>query len=716
MRTTPAATRVTERLSEASPKPSAEHEGASEGDPGTVGPGAVGLARRVCRQLLALALLVLCATLLWTSEQDRTLTADESLHLMRGEVWLWKHSARLSYAHPPLANVVTALPHAGKGREPWGPDRRLSGALDPEAEFVGRAKRRGLPSIAAETPRADAVESLSRWAEADPLRISEHYFLHDFRRAHAELTASRRVMMGVTLAFGLFFYLWIQRRYGWEAAILSLALFSLHPTLIAHGRLVTTDVPAMATVFVSLTATIAWVERPTWGRVAWFLSATTAMVLTKHSGLLFVLVLSGILILAAATGRGGFAAPKRSSAEPEPKPDSPVTEGARPKRWALRQVGWVILQLSMVATLMILAIDLAYFFDRVGLSITEIIAEPEPQNWLYRRYHGQLVVHSFLALIPDPVRLPFPYTWLVGLATVSKQNASGHGGYFFGLNDFHAHPLYFPVMLVVKTPLGLVALVGISASVAWRRVRAGEGLSVSSSIMLLFATVNALILVFSHINIGVRHALTLMPILIVFAGRGGALLLTADLSTLPAVFSRRWVGASVVALSLGGGVFAVGATFPHYLGYFSVLTGGPAGGRWVSIIGEDWGQDLADVAEIAHERGWTKLVYYNQFPLRREELEARGLEVEKMRCKTPYTGPDPVVIHAADWVRRTKCFTWMEDREAEYFVNYNVLVFAPVTPEQQDSTGDSDAAALGPRGKQPQIDRAPSGHSLPKVP
>src|SRR5690606_29828676 len=100
---------------------------------------------------------------------------------------------------------------------------------------------------------------------------------------------------------------WVERRYGWTAAIVALALFSVHPTLLAHGRLVTTDMPLAATALFSLAAAIAWIERPGWTRVGLFGLATTAMVLSKHSGVVYTVVLSLIVLGAAALGRGGFA-------------------------------------------------------------------------------------------------------------------------------------------------------------------------------------------------------------------------------------------------------------------------------------------------------------------------------------------------------------------------------------------------------------------------
>ena len=59
------------------------------------------------------ALLIVCvaAMLLWRADQIGP-TVDEPFHLIRGLAWWWTDSTKLSYAHPPLANLLQALPAA----------------------------------------------------------------------------------------------------------------------------------------------------------------------------------------------------------------------------------------------------------------------------------------------------------------------------------------------------------------------------------------------------------------------------------------------------------------------------------------------------------------------------------------------------------------------------------------------------------------------------
>jgi hypothetical protein len=169
--------------------------------------------------------------------------------------------------------------------------------------------------------------------------------------------------------------------------------------------------------------------------------------------------------------------------------------------------------------------------------------------------------------------------------------------------------------------------------------------------------------------------------MIVLAGRTGQLLLEggeADHSPgIPSWLGVGRRGLAVVLTCVLGCAAGAAWTFPSWLGDFNLLVGGPAGGHRISVTGEDWGQDLGDLAELAHAQGWERIVYHTNFPLRREELEARGLKVHKIGCKKPYDGPDPIVIHLSDWARRHHCFEWLDHRQPTHVINHHLLVFEP---------------------------------------
>jgi hypothetical protein len=225
-------------------------------------------------------------------------------------------------------------------------------------------------------------------------------------------------------------------------------------------------------------------------------------------------------------------------------------------------------------------------------------------------------------------------------------------------------------MLLAKSPTGLLVLLGAGFGLAITRLRRREWPSVTTTVLLAFAGISLASACASNINIGVRHVLPLILIMIVFAARAAQLLAAGAIVRL----GRRG-GLAVVTACLIGHVIGVATAYPAFLGDFSLVVGGPKGGHNISVIGEDWGQDVGDLGRLAVDQRWDRIAYYTKFPLRREELETLGLEVEKIACHDPHYGSDPVAIHLDDWVRKPSCFTWLRQKTPTYVVNHHILVF-----------------------------------------
>ena len=96
----------------------------------------------------------------------------------------------------------------------------------------------------------------------------------------------------------------------------------------------------------------------------------------------------------------------------------------------------------------------------------------------------------------------------------------------------------------------------------------------------------------SGINIGYRHLLPILPLIIV------------GVSGLPTFFAERHALAGWVAWMLAVGLLLPSLLIhPHYLSYFNLAAGGPAKGA--SILADssnDWGQDL-----LRLQAGWRKM-------------------------------------------------------------------------------------------------------------
>jgi len=149
---------------------------------------------------------------------------------------------------------------------------------------------------------------------------------------------------------------------------------------------------------------------------------------------------------------------------------------------------------------------------------------------------------------------------------------------------------YFLMAWILKTPPALVILT-LAALFSVRRLplRSGEG------ILLLgagwFFGWSSLL----RINIGIRHILPVLPLLLIVVGR----------LLLPPLAERlRGLSTRVVLVLVACTALEVGAAHPFYLPYFSSLVGGPfQGHRYLSDSNLDWGQDMKRLAHWADEEG-----------------------------------------------------------------------------------------------------------------
>jgi hypothetical protein len=159
-------------------------------------------------------MLMLCATLATHSLIGDNLTYDEVIHLTGGLSILETGDFRLALGTPPLAQVWAALPV-------W-----LSGVDWPPAD-------------------------LPAWRDSDVFGVGRAWF-YDLNDGESLLVGARLMIVALLLATCAMTYRVAHDLFGVVAARVSLALAALSPTLLAHGRLVTTDLPAALAFLLSV--------------------------------------------------------------------------------------------------------------------------------------------------------------------------------------------------------------------------------------------------------------------------------------------------------------------------------------------------------------------------------------------------------------------------------------------------------------------------------
>jgi hypothetical protein len=245
-----------------------------------------------------------------------------------------------------------------------------------------------------------------------------------------------------------------------------------------------------------------------------------------------------------------------------------------------------------------------------------------------------LANHPRLESIADAVvEAPVPALDLYrGVRELRSDTGKGYLTFFMGRFAQRGWWYFFPVLVIVKTPLAFLVLLVPGLLGLWRRGPPGRRwiflAPAASAIAVLLVCMAA------HLNLGLRHVLPIYGPLSVVAGVGLADLLR-DGKTKRAAFAA---GILLLAWQLG----ASAASHPDYLPYFNELAlGHPE--RIVVDSDLDWGQDLWRLRDRLAEVGASKVTlgyFWGKSEGRFwERMEKQGLPpAEPLRPYQPASG------------------------------------------------------------------------------
>ncbi|MFD5341108.1 ArnT family glycosyltransferase [Streptomyces hawaiiensis] len=348
---------------------------------------------------------------------------------------------------------------------------------------------------------------------------------------------ARLPVIALTLSFGLVVFAFARELAGHVAGLAALALYCFSPDVIAHGSLATLDVPAAG--FALTSAWLLWRARrrprlyvPLAG------AALGAALATKMSTLPAVPVLMALAAVSVWQASG----------------DS--------RRRAVAAAGGVALAAVAVVWVTYLMVD------------PRLRWTPEQHVPVVRGLRGLLVG-----------MMPFPEAYRDGMRVQFGLENRPWQGFLFGRLYDGSLWYYLPAALLVKTPLGMLALWagGAAAMVAVRRLRPAAPYVLAAPLVLLAAAMQL------ARDFGTRYAVFLPLFLAVAAG---CLLLVR----------RRWASVAVGVLVAFAAVSSARAC-PWYLPYSNEAFGGPGRTReWLHDSNVDWGQDLGRLADRLRER------------------------------------------------------------------------------------------------------------------
>lgn len=389
------------------------------------------LDRRPVRLAMVSALVLLFGFMACLSLSGKSVTTDEVPHIAAGYSYWKTGEYHINPEHPPLAKLLAGIPLLF-----------LDPVLDTPHPAWKSARRR-------ENMGIDFGFHFHFDPRAEGGNLEDHRTLLFWARVPI-------VVMGMVLC--LYLYLLARLLYGNAAGLITLTLAAFCPTILAHTRLVTTDVTLTAFWVASLYHMIRFFRQPGWLHlVACGLTTGLAMG-AKFSGI-FALGFNGLVCTLSLFLPGGPWSAGRGKQ---------VFEDFGPR------------------------------FLRYGIHMAAYVAA------------AGLVVAILYAFHEFPL-------YFEGFQDVWKNHDPRYRAFFCGAPHAGIIPHYYLVALLVKMPVGTLVLAGLG--VLWLK-RRGQRLHPAERLFLLLPAL--FIFVLSSLSgkyLGVRYVLPSLPLVLILAGR-----------------------------------------------------------------------------------------------------------------------------------------------------------------------------------------------------
>ncbi|MFN7927884.1 MAG: glycosyltransferase family 39 protein [Blastocatellia bacterium] len=402
------------------------------------------------------SLLALFLLLSFTSMRRKNATFDEGTHIPAAYTYVAYGDFRLNPEHPPLTK--------------W---------------LAGFAQRLLTPTV---------VTTDAAWENGEQWEFGAKY-LYAWNQADRLIFAARTPGVLLAALLGLVVFFAARWFYGWQAGCFALGLWVLNPDVLAHAQLVTTDLPVAGFLFLAVYRYFRALQQTTAANVLLVGLAVGGCLVTKFSGVLIfpmLLLVGSVFVFSRQPGQWLL------------HRKAPARELVKRREKAALALGLIV-----AAGVMSLAVVWASYGFHARLSPQEAVANRInwPHYWVKEKFTTEALRLPYtLHLLPEA----YVYGFLVML-----ESAENRLSYLFGETSYTGWWYYFLITFFVKTPILLLALIGLGL-VFLRKY--GAGLMVES---LGFCPVGVywLITLTANLNIGHRHLLPIYPFLIVFAAK-----------------------------------------------------------------------------------------------------------------------------------------------------------------------------------------------------
>ncbi|MDP3093241.1 MAG: glycosyltransferase family 39 protein [bacterium] len=577
--------------------------------------------------IAAVSLLVFVFAMAVFSMRNDSLTMDELAHLPAGYSYLTQKDMRLNPEHPPLVKDLAAFPllfikdiNFPSDIQSWKDDVNGQWAFGNKFLFWS----------------GNPTEEMIFWG--------------------------RLPMVFILLLLGFYVFKWARELYGNNIALLALFLFSFSPTLLAHGRLVTTDIGAALGITAAAYYFLKFLKESSKKNLLIAGLVLGLALLTKFSTILLLPFLGFLLLIWLGVNFQSLPQFLKSF----------IVYGLK------------FLVILVVASAVIWLVYYYHVFnyppDRQANDMEYILG--------FSSFQG--LRQALPNLSYNPVLRPIAQ-YLFGLIMVFQRGVGGNTTYFLGEVSNIAWKTYFPIVYLIKEPLAffILAIFGILAATYlmkkpfwqdfWTRLKSWVKSYFVEFSFLAFIGLYWLMSLTGNLNIGVRHLLPIFPFMILLASRLTALwikppYLKAKMLFLGALLC--WQAVSVVN------------TYPSFLAYFNELAGGPNQGYvYVTDSNLDWGQDLKRLNQWLEKNKIPKIYvdYFGgsdaRFYLGDKYLQWWSARQPAEMTETPYLAVSATFLQSErglpskGFSQPTGRYLWLDDYQPVAKAGYSIFVY-----------------------------------------
>ncbi|MFH1714561.1 MAG: glycosyltransferase family 39 protein [Candidatus Nealsonbacteria bacterium] len=554
-----------------------------------------------------------------------SLTFDELAHIPAGYSYLTQQDYRINPEHPPLIKDISAIP---------------------------------LLFLNLNFPKEDQTwlqedSAPAWWVQFD---LGRKFIFESGNDPRNIIIWARIPMILLTIFLGFFIFKWTRELAGNLAAILALFLFSFSPTILAHGRLVTTDVGA---ALGALMATYFWLkflrDPKKLNIVLAGLFFGIAMI-SKFSLVLLIPFFGIITIL------------------------YPVFKYRKER---MKNVLNYLLKSVLVGLIALVFV----IFPIYQLHVLNYPADQQKRDTAADLAPNKVTLLKNLDIwmSDKPVLKPLAQ-YLRGVLMASQRTVFGNTVYFLGQISASAWWYYFPLIFILKVPLALIelfliVLVGLLYLLIRKKIQFGDfhqKFIIFSLILFLLIYWAAAML--GNLNIGIRHLMPTFPFVYILLALGLKMVI------IDRKFSLKKPVLAVIFIVFAWYAVSSASSFPYYISYYNELAGGSKSGLKYAVDSNyDWGQDFYRLLDFIDKNN-IEQIHLDYFGGESPEywLGEKYLKLNPKEIKEPPSGWIAVSLNqlvggiakpVPGFDQETGYYNWLSEYTPEARIGYSILVY-----------------------------------------